>query len=98
MPTSTASVVTRKPVPYMRQLCKHFGHKVDATFDEVSGSILFEMGACDLDASSPEALVLHARAADSEGLERVEGVVASHLERFGRGDALSVSWVPAATP
>jgi hypothetical protein len=28
--TSRADVTTEKPVPYMRQLCKHFGHKVDA--------------------------------------------------------------------
>ena len=26
MTTATASVDTDRPVPYMRQLCKHFGH------------------------------------------------------------------------
>ena len=29
--TSRAAVATDEPVPYMRQLCKHIGHKVDAS-------------------------------------------------------------------
>ena len=37
--TSRAEVATDKPVAYMRQLCKHFGHKIDASFDDDSGHI-----------------------------------------------------------
>ena len=46
--TSRAEVTTDKPVAYMRQLCKHFGHKVDASFGEDSGHIQFEFGRCEL--------------------------------------------------
>jgi uncharacterized protein len=88
---SRAEVATDKPVPYMRQLCKHFGHKVDASFGEDSGYIQFEFGRCELNASEG-LLSLDVSAADAESHERMERVIGSHLERFGRRDELTVSW------
>jgi hypothetical protein len=38
----------------MRQLCKHFGHKVDTSFDDDSGCIQFEFGRCELRAADGE--------------------------------------------
>jgi uncharacterized protein len=97
MPRSESRVATEKPAPYMKQLCKHFGHKVDVTFDDAAGSIALPMGRCELDASAPGALILRVSATDGEGLERMEHVIGSHLERFGRRDELSVRWsVPTA--
>lgn len=89
--TSHAEVATDKPVAYMRQLCKHFGHKVDASFGEDSGYIQFEFGRCELHAVD-STLSLEVRATDPESHERLERVVGSHLERFGRRDELSVTW------
>ncbi len=89
--SSRASVVTDKPVPYMRQLCKHFGHKVDASFGDDSGYIQFDFGRCELTARDGE-LDLTVSAADEEGRERMRRVVGSHLERFGKRDGLTVSW------
>jgi uncharacterized protein len=88
---STAEVTTDKPVPYMRQLCKHFGHKVDASFGDDSGYIQFEFGRCELHAADGR-LTLEVSAADEESHERMERVIGSHLERFGRRDELSVAW------
>jgi uncharacterized protein len=88
---SRAEVATDKPVPYMRQLCKHFGHKVDASFGEDSGYIQFEFGRCEL-RTSEGLLSLEVSAADAESLERMERVIGSHLERFGRRDELTVAW------
>lgn len=85
-PTARAEVATDKPVPYMRQLCRHFGHKLDASFDDDSGYIQFDDGRCDLRAGDG---VLELTVT---GSERVCGVVGSHLERFGQRDELSVSW------
>jgi uncharacterized protein len=89
--SSQAAVSTEKPVPYMRQLCKHFGHKVDAVFTDDSGYINFEAGRCDLRAGDGE-LFLTVTADSEENRERLRNVVGSHLERFGRRDELSVSW------
>jgi hypothetical protein len=88
---SRAEVATAKPVPYMRQLCKHFGHKVDASFGEDSGYIQFEFGRCELHADEGK-LTLSVSAADEESHERMERVIGSHLERFGRRDELVVTW------
>jgi uncharacterized protein len=88
---SRAQVRTDKPVPYMRQLCKHFGHKVDASFDDDSGYIQFEFGRCEL-RTADGTLSLEVSAADAESHERMERVIGSHLERFGRRDELSVAW------
>jgi hypothetical protein len=89
--TSRAQVVTAKPVPYMRQLCKHFGHKLDASFDDDSGYIQFEFGRCELRAADGE-LLLTVSAGDDGDRARMENVIGSHLERFGKRDELSVVW------
>jgi hypothetical protein len=89
--TSRAEVPTEKPVAYMRQLCKHFGHKVDASFGDDAGYIQFEFGRCALQAADG-VLALEVSAADEEAHERIERVIGSHLERFGRRDELSVAW------
>ena len=88
---SSAEVTTDKPVAYMRQLCKHFGHKVDASFGDDSGYIQFEFGRCELDAHDGT-LALEVSAADADSHERMERVIGSHLERFGRRDGLTVAW------
>jgi len=88
---SRAAVPTDKPVAYMRQLCKHFGHKVDASFGDDSGYIQFEFGRCELHTFA-RTLNLEVSAADAESHERMERVIGSHLERFGRRDELSVTW------
>ncbi|HYB26641.1 MAG TPA: DUF2218 domain-containing protein [Solirubrobacteraceae bacterium] len=89
--TSHAEVVTDKPVAYMRQLCKHFGHKTDASFGDDAGYIQFDFGRCELHAVDGT-LRLDVAAADTEQHERMERVVGSHLERFGRRDGLAVTW------
>ncbi|MGH2914414.1 MAG: DUF2218 domain-containing protein [Solirubrobacteraceae bacterium] len=89
--TSHAEVATGRPVPYMRQLCKHFGHKLAAEFGPDSGYIEFDAGRCDLLAAEGE-LRLVVSAEEAEDLKRLREVVGSHLERFGRRDELSVTW------
>lgn len=89
--TSHAEVLTDKPVPYMRQLCKHFGHKNEAFFDADSGYIVLDAGRCDLKADDGR-LHLSLTALDADGDERLRHVIGIHLERFGRADGLSVDW------
>ena len=75
----------------MRQLCKHFGHKVDASFGDEGGYVQFEFGRCELQARDGQ-LDLTVSAADEESRERMCRVIGSHLERFGRRDGLAVTW------
>jgi uncharacterized protein len=103
VPESHARVSTTRPTPYLRQLCRHFAHRVEASFDDAGGHIALPEGRCTLTALGEDALVLHATAADAEKLAKVEQVIGDHLERFGAGDGLSVAWragapSPAAAP
>jgi catechol 2,3-dioxygenase len=91
---SHAGVVTERPSPYLLQLCKHFRHKLDVTFDERTGTIPFAFGRCELRAGDG-VLHLEAIAATPDELERVENVIASHLVRFGRRHELTVEWSPS---
>jgi len=90
--SSRSNVATDRPVPYMRQLCKHFGHKSDASFAERSGYIQFEYGRCELQAQDG-LLELTVTAPDAESHQRIERVIGSHLERFGSRDGLQVAWL-----
>lgn len=92
MPSAIAHVATAKPGPYMKQLCRHFGHKNEVTFDDERGEIHLSSGVCVLDATAPDVLVLTATSADDETLETLERVIGGHLERFSGADELSVSW------
>jgi len=89
--SSVARVPTEKAARYMGQLCKHFAHKIPATFDADSGRIEFSIGVCEL-AVAKDALVLHVTAANNEELDQMEDVVARHLVRFGFRDELIVKW------
>jgi catechol 2,3-dioxygenase len=89
-----AEVATGRPSPYLLQVAKHFRHKLDVTFDEREATIEFAFGRANLRAEDG-VLVLEAVAAGAEELDRVQHVIGSHLERFGRRDELTVTWSPA---
>jgi catechol 2,3-dioxygenase len=91
--TATATVRTERPSPYLLQLAKHFAHKLEVRFDERRAVIPFGFGVVTADAD-PQAgtLTLTAHAHTAADLARTRDVAGGHLERFGRRDALAVSW------
>ena len=89
--TSTAVLTTPNASRYLQQLCKHFAHKIPATFDAEQGRIEFPFGTCTL-AAGPDTLTLTAQTAEPETLDRLEEVIASHLVRFAFREDLTVSW------
>ena len=93
---ATAVVATDKASGYLRQLCRHFGHKAAAQFDATDGSIAFPFGSCTISALPAGRLTLRVAASTAEDLERVKDVVGGHLERFAFREGLRVEWTPAA--
>ena len=87
-------VTTHKPSPYLKQRAKHFRHKLDVRFDDDEAVIPFAFGHAELRAGEGE-LRLDAFAQTPSDLARVEQVIGSHLERFGRRDGLVVNWTEA---
>ena len=91
--TSSADVTTENGELYMKQLCRHFGHKQETGWTDDDGFVAFPFGRCELHAA-PTSLRLIASAADDESLHRVEHVIASHLERFAHREELAIAWSP----
>ena len=107
MLTSTAHVVTERPALYLKQLCEHFAdptrrhspQEFEVTFDDHEGFIDFAPvvgGSCRLDARGAGVLVVEATATDQPALERLQRVVAKHLQRLGGHDGLTVEWGPGS--
>lgn len=92
MAQSISEVRTAAAGRYMVQLCKHFAHRLPASFDDESGMLEFPFGACALRAE-PQALRLTVEAGSDEDLARMEDVIARHLERFAHREPLQIAWV-----
>jgi hypothetical protein len=92
-----SAAVTRVPTDhasrYLQQLCKHWAHKFPVEFTPLSGRIEMSAGVLILNADA-EGLGLRLTAEPAE-LERMEGVVAAHLQRFAFRETLTFDWKPA---
>jgi len=88
------AVPTEQASKYLQQLCKHFQHKVKASFDEEQGTLEFEAGRATLRAES-SGLKIKIEAKDEAGLKSLEDVVARHLERFAFREKLDIVWTEA---
>jgi hypothetical protein len=88
---SEARVATPRSARYLGQLCKHFAHRVPASFSGPQGRIEFPAGTCEMEADD-DLLILRATAVDKPSLSQVEEVVARHLERFAFRDRPEISW------
>jgi uncharacterized protein len=89
---SSTTLLTPNARKYMIQLCKHFGHRAPATYNDREGEIVFEVGKVGLRAA-PETLMLWTDAPELNAVERLEQVIESHLKRFAfREPELSFDW------
>ncbi|MFZ0605324.1 MAG: DUF2218 domain-containing protein [Roseiarcus sp.] len=92
MPIAKASVPTASAAKYVQQLCKHWSHKLEVDLSESRGVVKFPAAVVTLE---PEANALEVTidGEGSEEVERLKGVVASHLDRFAFREApLRFDW------
>ena len=89
--TAEARLDTTEGSRYLKQLCRHWGHRFDVDFDDERGTIRFGGSACDLIAE-PTTLIVRVHAADAEQVIALGGVVADHLARFAFREQLSFTW------
>ncbi len=100
---STTRFDSERAERYLVQLCKHFAHKVPASYesagdgpaqDRMEGKVDFPWGVCRMSATG-DGLAIICEAADAESLKRVEYVVADHVERFAWREKPRIDWQPA---
>ena len=92
MNLSRAEVPTANAVSYLRQLCRHWSHKFSVEFDDTHGKIHLPKGIVQL-MPSPAALSVYLEVPAAEDQERMEQVVAEHLQRFGFRETLEFRWM-----
>lgn len=92
---ATATVATETPARYAKQLASHLGRKAEIRDEAEGPRVILEVGSCLLVAGE-HALELRARSETADGLERVQQVLGSHLERFGQREGLAVDWAEPA--
>ena len=88
---SSTDIATASGQRYLVQLCKHFSHRLPASWDDEGGCIEFPFGTCNLKAG-PDALSVGVEAASEADLDRMEHVVLSHLQRFAFREELAAEW------
>jgi len=92
MPTVNASVPTANAAKYIQQLCKHWSHRLEVEFSDQKGVVTFP-GAVVNFAAGADALQVTIEGKDSAEVERMKGVVSSHLDRFAFREApLPFDW------
>src|ERR1700744_4860136 len=92
MPIVSANVPTANASKYMQQLCKHWSHRLEVELSEEKGVVRFPDAVVALEAR-PDNLSVTIDAPAKETVERMKGVVASHLDRFAfREGPLKFDW------
>lgn len=90
--TTTGTFATPNASKYLQQLCKHFGHKVEATFDETTGEVALPVGPTKM-AADAQALTITIEVSEAGQLNRAHAIIDSHLERFAfREDFKKMEW------
>jgi uncharacterized protein len=89
--SSVAKIATPNAQKYLTQLCKHFQHKLPATWAESAGTIDFPAGRCELRAKDGE-LEISLASPDTSRLTQLQDVVARHLIRFAFREELAIAW------
>jgi uncharacterized protein len=93
----SAKVPTANGSKYMQQLCKHWSHKQEVELAEQKGIVKFPASVVTFEAR-PEDLFVTIDASEEATVERMKGVVASHLDRFAFREApLRFDWAGPET-
>jgi uncharacterized protein len=88
---ATANVSTDKASRYLQQLCKHWSHNLQVTFDANQGRVVFPKDARGAIwegdgiftmTALPDTLVCGIEASEAGQLEGLKGAVERHLNRF----------------
>ncbi len=90
---SGCRVPTEHASRYLQQLCKHWAHKFEVSFDATQGRILLTEARELRMTASPDALRLDV-AAPTEALAQFQHIVDSHIARFAFREELTFDWQP----
>lgn len=92
MNTIAAKVATPNGGKYVRQLCKHWSHKLEVELDGDAGKVTFPSAVTTMSADG-EGIVIEITGENRDDVERLTDVVARHIDRFAFREApLTYDW------
>ncbi|MDE0591452.1 DUF2218 domain-containing protein [Halocynthiibacter sp. C4] len=92
MLTQTGTFKTEQASKYLKQLCKHFAHKVDVKYDDTQGEAAMPFGPARLEAKENE-LSVEVTGDGPEQIEKARHVIDVHLQRFAfREEFEAMDW------
>ena len=95
MLSSSSQFETEKPGKYLMQLCKHFAHKVEVTYNEEIGEVNFPCGTARLQ-NKTNRLEFHVEAPSEEELKMCQSIIENHIVRFAfRENLEKLNWQTA---
>lgn len=91
-PDITGRVKTPNGGKYVRQLCKHWSHKLETQVDGDTGIVTFPTAVVRMVADD-EGITIAITGANRADVERLTDVVARHIDRFAFREApLAYDW------
>ncbi|MGH1464796.1 MAG: DUF2218 domain-containing protein [Cognatishimia sp.] len=92
MTEQTGIFKTAHASKYLQQMCKHFAHKVDVTFDETHGEAQLPSGTALFDANKDRLSVSITGKTDDERAQ-ARHVIDVHLQKFAFREAFeAMNW------
>jgi len=93
---SVARVPTQSASRYLQQLAKHWSHKMEVSFSEEEARIAFPGGAVVEMRADSATLDVALTVPEGGDVDRMRGVVSSHIDRFAFREApLTFDWSEA---
>jgi hypothetical protein len=90
--TITAKVATPSGGKYIRQLCKHWSHKLEVEQEGDTGKVTFPNAVATMSADE-EGIAIRITGENREEVEQLTDVVARHIDRFAFREApLKYDW------
>ncbi len=90
----TGHYATAHGSKYLQQLCKHFGHKIEVSYDTHQGRCQFIFGAAFLTADDA-GLTVRFELAKPDHIQAAQGVIDSHLVTFAHREGFkTMVWQP----
>ena len=91
MPISRAEIATDSGAELINRLCEHWAPEFSVENDGKQGRVEFDAGVC-LMVADDNQLNIAIEALDEASLDRLEGVLDSHLERMSGKEELGIVW------
>ncbi len=88
----SANISTASAARIMKRLCKHWSHKLQVSYHDEQGRVLFDPSVLTMQVS-PQSLQATLSHADDDTLIRLQQVVADHLQRMAQPKVLVIEWV-----